>query len=68
MIENEASRKGFATVKNIGVDSISYFIQDQLDEMTENEWKDYLEFHFENCERKNSFGMSMHGLLICQKT
>ena len=67
MIENEASRERFTTVHNIGVDSISYFIQDQLDEMTENEWNDYLEFHFENCERKNSFGMSMHGLLICQK-
>ncbi len=67
MIENEASRKGFCTLNNIGVDSVSYFIQDQLEEMTENEWNDYLEFHFENCERKNSFGMSMHGLLICQK-
>jgi 2-polyprenyl-3-methyl-5-hydroxy-6-metoxy-1,4-benzoquinol methylase len=66
-IENEAKKSGLLVEKNIAADGISYFISEQLEEMTMEEWNTYIKMHLDHCEDKNSFEMSMHGLMICKK-
>lgn len=66
-IENEAMECGFVVEKNVAADGISYFLSEQLEEMTIDEWNTYIKMHLNHCEDKNSFEMSMHGLLICKK-
>ena len=66
-IEKEAIESGLLVERNIAADGISYFISEQLEEMTEDEWESFVEMHLNHCEDKNSFEMSMHGLMICKK-
>lgn len=65
-IENEAIEPGLKVEKNLATDGISYFIQEQIEKMNEQQWEDYIKLHIDHCEDINSFGMSMHGLLICK--
>ena len=65
-IEKETANAGFQIISNISTDGVSYLIQDQIDEMNEQQWNDFTDMHLNHCEDKNSFGMSMHGLLICR--
>jgi len=67
LVKKEAESSGLEIVKDIGVDGIFYFLEDELTEMNEQQWNDLLKFHLKHCEDKSSFGMSMHGLAICKK-
>ncbi|GAB6091507.1 hypothetical protein [Spirochaeta dissipatitropha] len=66
-IENEILDNGLQPIKNIGTDSVSYLIQEQLEKLPEEYWHSFIQFHLQHCEDKSSFGMSMHGLVIAKK-
>jgi len=66
-IEEEAILCELKIEKNLGTDGISYFIQDQIEDMNNEQWDVFVRMHERHCEDKNSFGMSMHGLVICRK-
>lgn len=52
---------------NIGADGVSIAISDKINEMTEEQFKDWLEYHIKTCEDKSILGYSMHGLYIGRK-
>lgn len=64
---SELAACGLALERQIGVDGIAYFIQDRLDELSDEDWEAYRDLHFRHCEDGHSLGMSMHGLAICRK-
>lgn len=66
-IEKEAQLCNLKIVKNLGTDGISYLLQEEIEKMNSEEWDAYIRMHQRHCEDKSSFGMSMHGLLICRK-
>jgi len=66
-VENEATSCDFEVINNLATDGISYFIQEQIEDMTNEQWDIYVKMHERHCEDSNSFGMSMHGLMICKK-
>ncbi len=66
-VGEELTACGLSLETQVGVDGIVYFIQDRLDELSDEEWAVYRELHFRHCEDGHSLGMSMHGLAICRK-
>lgn len=63
----ELAACGLTLERQIGVDGIAYFIQDRLDELSDEDWAVYRDLHFRHCEDGHAVGMSMHGLAICRK-
>lgn len=66
-VGEELTACGLSLESQVGVDGIAYFIQDRLDELSDEDWAVYRELHFRHCEAGHSLGMSMHGLAICRK-
>jgi ubiquinone/menaquinone biosynthesis C-methylase UbiE len=63
----EAESAGFTAIAEAGVDGIAYFIHPELEAMPEDRWRDYSTWHLSHCGDRSTFGMSMHGLLVCGK-
>ena len=51
----------------VGVDMLSYFFKDSLDEMTDEEFDLYMKYHYSVCERIDFSGLSFHMLDIFRK-
>ena len=57
-------------VKNlceVATDGLSESLSDYINELSEEEYKVWLDYHFKNCERKDLMGYSSHVLYICEK-
>ncbi|MCT4686653.1 class I SAM-dependent methyltransferase [Vallitalea sp.] len=54
-------------VEHIGTDGISPLLREYVDNLSEDEFKIWLEYHIQNCKEKSILGMSNHGLYICRK-
>lgn len=52
---------------NIGTDGISYAISDRINEMTDIQFENWMEYHMTTCIDPNILGYSMHGLYIGKK-
>lgn len=65
--ENEIKEFGLKKLHHIGTDGIGYAISDRLNEMTEEQFETWLDYHIKTCEDPNILGYSMHGLFIAKK-
>ena len=54
-------------ISNIGVDGIGYLICDKILNFNDEEYKFWLETHYNKCEDENIIGCSLHGLYIGRK-
>ena len=54
-------------LKNISVDGICYLIKDRLNNMSKNEFNDWMRYHYYTCEDPDLLGYGLHGLMICRK-
>ena len=52
----------------VGVDMLSYIFDDKFDDLSDREFKEYMKFLFNLCEREDSVGMSIHMLDVFRKT
>lgn len=54
-------------LENIGVDGISTLLTQTVNEMNDEEYKNWLKYHFKTCTEPSLLGYSNHGLYICKK-
>ncbi len=54
-------------IGNVATDGITTAFREIINELTEEEFKVWLNFHLKTCERKDLQGYSSHMLYICQK-
>jgi SAM-dependent methyltransferase len=66
-IENEILKYQYKIENHIGVDGIYNLISEQIEKMNENEFSDFLNYHYEICSEKSILGNSSHGLVFCRK-
>ncbi len=52
---------------NIATDGISYLLKEYVNELTDEEFKVWLDYHYSTCEREDLQGYSSHMLYICKK-
>ena len=65
---NKYNKKlGLKRIKIIASDGASDYIRTSLNQMDDEEFKIFLEYHFKNCERKELLGASSHVLDILKK-
>lgn len=66
-IEKEIKQNGFAIEKHVSLDSIAYFLSEELERLSESGWSAFVNYHFRTCENEKSLEMSSHGLVIGKK-
>jgi ubiquinone/menaquinone biosynthesis C-methylase UbiE len=52
---------------NIATDGIAFMYSDQLQSISDEEFNEYLDYHYDTCENSNILGYSLHGLFIGEK-
>lgn len=52
---------------NISTDGLSFMYHKQLQSISEEEFNEYLNYHYDTCENSNILGYSLHGLFIGEK-
>jgi 2-polyprenyl-3-methyl-5-hydroxy-6-metoxy-1,4-benzoquinol methylase len=63
-IKELTERHNIKEIKNIGSDGSAYFIRDEINGATEEEFEIWLKYHLETCEEGSILGNSLHGLYI----
>jgi len=66
-IEEMASRQKLETIANIATDGMMYPLIDCINSLSEQQFKQYLNYHFKVCEVPSILGNSMHGLYFGRK-
>jgi 2-polyprenyl-3-methyl-5-hydroxy-6-metoxy-1,4-benzoquinol methylase len=59
MVECEINKK-----HNIATDGVTFMYSKQLQSISEEQFKGYLNYHYDTCENANILGYSLHGLFI----
>ena len=54
-------------LNEVAVEGLSEYLMEYINELTEEEYKIWLDYHFKNCERKDLIGYSSHVMCICEK-
>lgn len=54
-------------ITDVGVDGLIYLLRDRLNNVADEEFEAYMEYHFAACEQPSIIGHSMHGLWIGRK-
>lgn len=54
-------------LNEVAVEGISEYLMEYINELSEEEYKIWLDYHFKNCERKDLIGYSSHVMCICEK-
>lgn len=65
--ENEIKEFALEKLHHIGADGISVAISDKINEMTDKQFKAWMEYHLKTCEDQSILGYSMHGLYLGKK-
>ncbi len=52
---------------NIGTDGIAYLIGSKINNLTEQEYSYWVDYHLKTCENESLIGHSLHGLYIGKK-
>ena len=52
---------------NIATDGLAFMYPKQLQSITDEEFNEYLNYHYSTCENENILGYSLHGLFIGEK-
>lgn len=66
-IEKEVVKNGLEILYNVATDGMKFVIGDVVNELTEEKFKRWMEFHLRTCEDKSILGSSEHGLIIARK-
>jgi len=54
-------------VNNVATDGISNFVREYINDLSDEEFAIWLDYHLKTCERKDIQGYSSHMLYICRK-
>lgn len=54
-------------LNEVAVEGLSEYLMEYINELSEEEYKIWLDYHFKNCERKDLIGYSSHVMCICEK-
>jgi len=54
-------------VKHVGTDGIGVLVRDMVDNLDEEQFSAWLDFHFRTCEEPSLLGYSNHGMIVCRK-
>jgi 2-polyprenyl-3-methyl-5-hydroxy-6-metoxy-1,4-benzoquinol methylase len=67
--EIESYLEKFNTEKlgHVGTDGISVILNDMVNAFTEDEYSQWLKYHYKTCREPSILGYSNHGLYICRK-
>ena len=67
--EIDSYLKSFNTEKldSVGTDGISIILNDMVNAFTEEEYDEWLKYHFKTCREPSILGYINHGLYICRK-
>lgn len=66
-IENLMVRCQITKKYNIATDGLAFMYPKQLQSISEKEFSEYLNYHYDTCENTNVLGYSLHGLFIGEK-
>ena len=65
--EQLMSEAGLIKLEHIGTDGVGYFMQETLESLSQEEFDQWLAFHYESCGDPSLLGYSMHGLYVGRK-
>ncbi|SHI60898.1 class I SAM-dependent methyltransferase [Lutispora thermophila] len=54
-------------IEHVATDGISTLLGRVIDDMTEDEYKTWIDYQLKTCREKSILGISNHGLIICRK-
>lgn len=66
-IEDLLNKYNTSYIDHIGTDGLSHTISDEVDNLTEEQFTTWLNYHLSSCREKSILGLSSHGLYICKK-
>jgi 2-polyprenyl-3-methyl-5-hydroxy-6-metoxy-1,4-benzoquinol methylase len=66
-IENLMTECEIKKKHNVATDGITFMYSKQLENISEEDFHEYLNYHYDTCENPNILGYSLHGLFIGQK-
>ena len=66
-IEKLMSKCQISKKYNIATDGVAFMYSKQLQSISEVEFNEYLNYHYDTCENENILGYSLHGLFIGEK-
>ena len=66
-VESDLLKNNLVIEDHLAADGISPILSENVDNMTEDEFKIWCDYHYFICREKSILGMSNHGLLIAKK-
>ncbi|MFC5406613.1 class I SAM-dependent methyltransferase [Cohnella soli] len=66
-IEEFVNQFNITIIDHLGTDGLSHTISHEVDELSDEKFEIYSNYHYETCREKSILGISTHGLLICRK-
>ena len=64
---NLMSNYGIEHITNVATDGLSYILKDYVNDLSDEEFKVWFDYHLKNCERKDLQGYSTHMIYIGKK-
>jgi len=68
MIEDELTKFNVKILRNVATDGPLYLYRDIVEQMSEADFRAFMDIHLETCDKKSVLGYSEHGLIIAQKS
>ncbi len=65
--ENMMKKFPVKFLNELGVDGLSESLEEYINNLSDEEYEVWLDYHFKNCERKDIMGYSSHVVYICEK-
>lgn len=66
-IEDFIKQYDVSIIDHLGTDGLSHTISDEVDQLSQEKFEIYYNYHYETCRERSILGISTHGLLICRK-
>lgn len=66
-IETLLKDSGYSLLYNIGTDGISYMLKDKIESASQENFENWLHYHFSTCEEESTLGYSLHALCFARK-
>lgn len=66
-LEDWMSSFGVTKLTNAGTDGIAILLSDFINSLSDEEYEQWLKYHFQTCEEPSILGYSNHGLYVCRK-
>ena len=66
-IEETMSRFRVEKLEHIGTDGIVHMMRDKINSLDENEFNEWLDYHFKTFKNPSLIGYSLHNLYVCKK-